>query len=64
MRRGLILLLLILGLWLLALPSLTGRVTKASARDDFPCDPVPKEVWLCQRNGGTFNYATCRCEFP
>lgn len=37
---------------------------KVKATDDgLPCDPPPKEIFLCQRNGGTFNYATCQCEF-
>jgi len=64
MRNRMILLLLILALCFLALPGVSGRITKASVRDDgLPCDPIPKEIWLCQRNGGTFNYATCRCEY-
>ena len=38
-----------------------GRVAFASD-DPLPCDPPPTN--FCERRGGTFNYVTCRCEFP
>jgi hypothetical protein len=35
----------------------------AIASDDpYPCDPPPTH--FCEARGGTFNYVTCRCEFP
>lgn len=40
-----------------------GRVTLMAADDDpMPCDPPPP--YMCELKGGTFNYVTCRCEFP
>jgi hypothetical protein len=36
---------------------------KIAADDEpLPCDPPPTH-W-CEIRGGTFNYVTCRCEFP
>jgi hypothetical protein len=64
MRNSLLLLLMILALCFLALPSLSERAVKASGVDDFPCNPSPKEVRACQNSGGTFNFGSCRCEYP
>lgn len=39
-----------------------ARSVAAVAEDPLPCDPPPTH-W-CEVRGGTFNYVTCRCEFP
>jgi hypothetical protein len=64
MRKVLTLLLMILALCFLALPGMFGQASRASGDEPFPCDPLPKEIRLCQASGGVFNYATCRCEHP
>jgi hypothetical protein len=51
--------LLVLGLALSA--NLVGSVAIADD-EPLPCDPPPTH-W-CEARGGTFNYVTCRCEFP
>jgi hypothetical protein len=33
-------------------------------RGGLPCDPSPTQVRICRLHGGTFNYATCQCDFP
>ena len=62
MRKQLIFLVTLLALFFLTLAGPSTQKVRATD-DGFPCDPIPKEIFLCQRNGGTFNYATCRCEF-
>lgn len=52
---------LILGLALSANSPRFGSVAAVSD-DPLPCDPPPTH-W-CEARGGTFNYVTCRCEFP
>ncbi len=37
-------------------------VVAAGSDEPLPCDPPPTR-W-CEVRGGTFNYVTCRCEFP
>jgi hypothetical protein len=39
-----------------------GGAAGVAANDPMPCDPPPTH-W-CEVRGGTFNYVTCRCEFP
>jgi hypothetical protein len=50
----------------LTLEAPVGVVHKAgvTGMDDLPCDPSPTMVRMCQLRGGTFNYVTCRCDFP
>jgi hypothetical protein len=51
---------------LLTLEASLGAVHKirATSLDELPCDPSPTMLRMCQIRGGTFNFVTCRCEFP
>jgi len=50
---------------LLIAASFGSRATARQSDDElFPCDPTPSQVRICLIRGGTFNFATCRCEFP
>ena len=64
MKKRLVQLALMLAmLFMLLAGSNGGRVTVLASDDDpMPCDPPPPH--LCEGRGGTFNYVTCRCEFP
>ena len=64
MKKRLMLMVVLIALLTFEVP--LGAVHKARALggDDFPCDPSPTMVRMCQIRGGTFNYVTCRCDFP
>ena len=63
MRKRLALLAAML-VFVLALSTNSPGLGSVVAVDDdpLPCDPPPTH-W-CEVRGGTFNYVTCRCEFP
>jgi hypothetical protein len=63
MRKRLARFAAMLALGLVLTANLLGAGTVAVASDEpLPCDPPPTH-W-CEVRGGTFNYVTCRCEFP
>ena len=64
MKKRLMLMVALIALLTLEAP--VGAVHKAGALggDDLPCDPSPTMIRMCRIRGGTFNYVTCRCEFP
>lgn len=65
MKNRLMLLLVLVGLlMMLAVPSGFVQKVRAAAGDELPCDPSPGMLRMCQIRGGTFNFATCQCEFP
>jgi hypothetical protein len=58
MRNKLMMFVMLIAMLLILSPNL-----KIAADDEpLPCDPPPTH-W-CEIRGGTFNYVTCRCEFP
>lgn len=61
-RLGLFATMLVLMLSLSASAPGVRRVVITSEDEPLPCDPPPTH-W-CEVRGGTFNYITCRCEFP
>ena len=64
MKKRLMLMLVLMALLTIGAP--VGAVHKARALDGdgLPCDPTPSQFRICQIRGGTFNFVTCRCEFP
>ena len=64
MKKRLILMVVLIALLTLEAPLGADHKARATGQDDFPCDPTPSQVRICQIRGGTFNYVTCRCEFP
>lgn len=63
MRKLLARFAVLLSLGLVLTANLLGAGPVAVASDGtLPCDPPPTH-W-CEVRGGTFNYVTCRCEFP
>ena len=63
MRKRLVHITATLVLWFLLPASWYGGAPAGVTTDDpLPCDPPPTR-W-CELRGGTFNYVTCRCEFP
>jgi hypothetical protein len=65
MRKRIVLVVVVVAFYLVGIAGGAGQRVKATGDDElFPCDPTPSQVRICQIHGGTFNYATCRCEFP
>jgi len=65
MKKRLALVIVIVAFYLIGIAGGGTPSVKATADDElFPCDPQPSQVRICMIQGGTFNYATCRCEFP
>lgn len=56
-------LVILLSLSLVIFSGLAAGGSYVAAEDEpLPCDPPPTR-W-CELRGGTFNFITCRCEFP
>ena len=62
MKKRLMQLALMLSMLFMLLAGSDGGRAMAFDDDPMPCDPPPPH--LCEARGGTFNYVTCRCEFP
>lgn len=63
MRKQLIFLVTLIALLFIALADPYAQGARATASDELPCDPSPTMIRMCEIRGGTFNFATCRCEF-
>jgi hypothetical protein len=61
-NRWIMFLMLIVMLLVLSPGLMSGSGRLAADDEPLPCDPGPTH-W-CYARGGTFNYVTCRCEFP
>jgi hypothetical protein len=64
MKKRLMLMVVLIGLLTLEAPVGAVHRARVPSPDEFPCDPSPTLVRMCQIRGGTFNYVACRCEFP
>jgi hypothetical protein len=65
MKKRLALVAFVVAFFLMGLAGTGTHAVTAIADDElFPCDPAPSQIRICQIRGGTFNYVTCRCDFP
>lgn len=62
MKKRLVQLAVTLAMLFMLLAGSGGGAAVLADDDPMPCDPPPTH-W-CEQKGGTFNYVTCRCEYP
>jgi hypothetical protein len=63
MKKQMIFVVALMALFFLTLVGPSAQKARATGGDDLPCDPSPTMIRMCELRGGTFNFATCRCEF-